>query len=103
MRAPLARESRSVFLGLAPLILLLMFSGPAAGQNPSRELTFQQRVEALRALERVTYTHQIGTTRPFEEAVPSALLERRVHTTLKQTAALERFWRTRVTEVMLRS
>ena len=34
----------------------------------ARELTFDQRVDAQEAIERVYYSHRIGTTRSFEEA-----------------------------------
>src|SRR6185295_6648402 len=60
-------------------------------------LSFQQRVEAQRAIERVYYAHQIGAQRPFDQAVPTGLLERRVRTYLKQSEALERLWHTPVT------
>src|SRR5206468_3438793 len=38
---------------------------------------------------------------PFEEAVPREMLEKKVRTYLKETAALEAFWRTRLTADML--
>ena len=34
----------------------------------ARELTFEDRVDAQAAIERVYYAHQIGTTTPFEAA-----------------------------------
>jgi hypothetical protein len=69
----------------------------------ARELTFQERVRAQEAIERVYYSHQVGATRPFEEAVPRALLERKVRAYLKQSAALEHFWKTPITAEMLRA
>lgn len=63
----------------------------------ARELTFEERVEAQRAIERVYYSHQIGATRPFEEAIPREFLENKVRTYLKQSAALEGFWHSPVT------
>src|SRR5262245_22215360 len=57
-----------------------------------RELSYEERVRAQQAIEHVRYSHQIGATRPFEEAVPQAALERLVRTTLRRSAALERFW-----------
>jgi Putative metal-binding motif/Galactose oxidase, central domain/Kelch motif/Thrombospondin type 3 repeat len=62
-----------------------------------RQLTFEQRVKAQEAIERVYYAHQIGAIRPFEEAVPRAVLERKVRTYLKQSVALETLWKTPVT------
>jgi len=64
-------------------------------------LSFLERVEAQRAIERVYYSHQIGAALPFEEAVPPALLERKVRTYLKQSVALETIWRTPVTATLL--
>src|SRR5437867_1672412 len=49
----------------------------------------------------VYYSHKIGATRPFEEAVPREMLEKKVRTYLKESAALEKFWSTRLTSDML--
>ena len=67
------------------------------------ELTFEERVKAQEAVERVYYSHQIGATKPFEEAVPRAVLEAKVEKYLKQSVALEKFWRTPVTAEMLQA
>jgi N-acetylneuraminic acid mutarotase len=69
----------------------------------ARDLTFEDRVKAQEAIERVYYSHQLGATQPFEEAVPRQVWERKVETYLKQSAALERFWHTPVTGAMLES
>src|SRR5262249_15492678 len=44
---------------------------------------------------------QLGTTKPFEEAVPRAVLERKVLTYLEQSVALETIRHTPVTAEML--
>jgi hypothetical protein len=62
-----------------------------------RDLTLQDRIDAQSAIERVYYSHQIGATAPFDEAVPAALREKKVRDYLKQSAALEKFWSTPVT------
>jgi N-acetylneuraminic acid mutarotase len=67
----------------------------------ARDLTFEERVKAQEAIERVYYSHQLGATRSFEEAVPREVLETKVRTYLKQSAALEKVWRTPVTARML--
>ena len=72
----------SVFLGIPP--------------SHARDLTFLERVKAQEAIERIYYSHQVGATRPFEEAVPRGVLERKVRTYLKQSLALERIWSTPV-------
>jgi hypothetical protein len=63
----------------------------------ARDLTFEDRVNAQEAIERVYYSHQIGATKPFEEAVPRAVLEQKVRTYLKESVALESYWKTRIT------
>src|SRR2546425_10656831 len=67
-----------------------------------RTLTFEDRLRAQEAIERVYYSHQIGATKPFEEVVPREVLERKVRAYLKQSVALERFWKIPVTARMLR-
>jgi N-acetylneuraminic acid mutarotase len=84
------------------LVILSALAFLGASASLARELTFEQRVQAQEAIERVYYSHQIGATRPFEEAVPRGVLEQKVHTYLKQSAALEQFWHTPVTAEMLR-
>src|SRR6185295_10507020 len=69
----------------------------------ARDLTFDERVKAQEAIERVYYAHQTGATKPFEQAVPREVLERKVETYLKQSVALETYWRTPVTSEMLRA
>jgi HYR domain-containing protein len=87
-------------LGLLLFFLLPLpwYSSPSAF---ARDLTFDERVAAQEAIERVYYSHQIGTTKPFEEAVPRQLLEDQVRAYLKQSAALETFWNTPITAELL--
>src|SRR5688572_6023665 len=67
----------------------------------TRELTFEDRVRAQEAIDRLYYSHQTGVTRPVEESVLRRVSERKVRTYLKQTVALDLFWKTRVTPEML--
>src|SRR3989449_1019564 len=67
----------------------------------ARDLTFEDRVKAQEAIERVYYSHQMGTTKPFEEAVPHDLLVRKVRTCLKQAVALQAIWQTTLTSEAL--
>ncbi len=69
----------------------------------ARDLTFDERVAAQEAIERVYYSHQIGATLPFEEAVPEEILENKVRRYLEQSLALERLWDTPVTAEALRA
>src|SRR5678816_4932711 len=60
---------------------------PAAPIPAHRHITFQQRVEAQRAIERVYYSHQDGATQPFDRAITNELLERKVRAYLGQSIA----------------
>jgi hypothetical protein len=66
-----------------------------------RTLTFEDRVNAQAAIERVYYAHQIGATKPFEDAVPRSVLENKVRRYLEQTVALQTYWKTAVTDETL--
>ena len=68
---------------------------------PARELSFDERVHAQEAIERVYYAHQLGSTQSFQEAVPRAVLEQKVRNTLRQSAALEAIWKTPIAAEML--
>ena len=76
------------------------FAMPRALQ--ARDLSFAQRVDAQRAIERVYYIHRTGSARRFEEAVPESILHDKVRTYLAESVALEEFWKTPVTATMLR-
>jgi len=75
----------------------------AASRAASRELAFEDRVRAQEAIERVYYAHQLGATKPFEEAVPRTALEKIVRTNLERSAAVERLSGTYITHDRLRS
>ena len=87
---------------LFPLALALASVGVGDADVRLRELRFSERVHAQRAIERVYYSHQIGTTLPFEHAYPQSVIERKVRDSLKQSAALEAYWGTRITAEALR-
>ncbi|MBZ5639113.1 MAG: HYR domain-containing protein [Acidobacteriia bacterium] len=90
---------RRVGVCLALALVALCLAAPSV---LARDLSFEQRVAAEEAIERVYYSHQIGATKPFEAAVPRAVLEEKVRKYLKQSVALERYWKTPVTAEMLR-
>ena len=77
-------------LGLSTLLVGLLVAVPALAAE--RALTFEERVRAQEAIERLYYGHQVGATRPFEEAVPRSLIEAKVRKYLRESLALERFW-----------
>src|SRR5947199_1277801 len=84
----------------AVLFLSVLLAPPARAM--ARDLSFEERVKAQEAIERVYYAHQIGATKPFETAVLRTVLERKVRTYLKESVALEKFWQAPVTADMLR-
>jgi hypothetical protein len=79
------------------VLVLASFGSPTV----ARDLTFEERVEAQEAIERVYYSHQLGTTKPFEDAVPRAVIEQKVTTYLKKSVALDTEWHTPVTAELL--
>src|SRR5262245_7532922 len=76
-------KARALLLSAA-IGLALLTSGARA-----RELTFEERVNAQEAIERVYYAHQIGAAKPFEEAVPRAVIEKKVLDNLVESVAVE--------------
>jgi N-acetylneuraminic acid mutarotase len=84
------RRLLTVTLAISPL----MFLAPHA---IARDLTFEDRVNAQEAIERVYYSHQIGATKPFDEAVPRAVLEQKVRKYLQESVVLETYWKTPIT------
>src|SRR3990172_2084872 len=89
---------RFLLRSVVSLSVLVTLSLPT---SRARDLTFEERVRAEEAIQQVYYSHQIGKTKPFEEAVPHAVLEKKVRTYLQQTIALQRYWSTPVTAEML--
>jgi len=93
-----AAKTALLFLALTSIVVATVntTSGSEIIARP-RNLSFEDRVRAQEAIERVYYSHAIGATRPFEEAVPRALVESRVRTYLGQSDALARYWNAIVT------
>lgn len=89
-------------MNLTPPLLLAAAAMVCGGSAPQNGLSFDQRVEAQRAIERVYYSHQLSAAIPFQEAVPRELLERKVRTYLRQSAALDKFWHAPLTAATLR-
>jgi len=86
---------RAIFIVLVGFFLGL--PGSAA-----RELTFQQRIAAQQAIDRVYHSYQTGARLAFEQAVPPATAEAKVRRYLRQSLALEQFWGATVTAGALR-
>jgi hypothetical protein len=58
---------------------------------------FAECVEAQREIERVYFSHRIGSDRPFEAAVPKSLLEDKVRASLQLSEILDKRWGIRLT------
>ena len=86
---------------LIPALILSGTASNAGSHAPVRRLTFEERVAAQAAIERVYYRHQIGTEEPFETAVPRAVLEAKVRTYLEQSTYVESALGRTVTVAML--
>jgi len=85
------------------LLVATVYSCALASGSGHRTLTFEERVNAQAAIERVYYAHQIGATQAFEAAVPRAVLESKVRKYLEQTVALDVYWKTAVSDEMLQA
>ncbi|HEV8199310.1 MAG TPA: hypothetical protein VGS03_04750 [Candidatus Polarisedimenticolia bacterium] len=92
---------------LVPALLVVAFmtsfvGSVGASQGAARRLTFAQRVEAQRAIERLYEAGRTGSTRRFDDAAAQALLEKKVRTSLRQSAELATVWHDPITAVALR-
>ncbi|HKQ98350.1 MAG TPA: hypothetical protein VJV75_10775, partial [Candidatus Polarisedimenticolia bacterium] len=88
----------------ALIALAIACSTPSAlpaRRAATRALTFADRVNAEEAIARIYYRYQIGATQTFEEALPRAALEARVHDTLRKSVLVEKDLQTAITPKML--
>jgi len=83
------------------LVCGLIGSMAQAAEAGPRTLSFEDRVNAQRTIERVYYGHQIGATKPFDQVVPRAVIEAKVRLYLEESAALELYWKTPITDEAL--
>ena len=72
-----------------------------ASSTSARDLTFDDRVRAQEAIERVYNPHQLGATKPFEEAVPRQLLEDKVRRYSMASLELKRTGAVAITQDLL--
>ena len=72
--------------------LVVAFLGLSSSAAAQRALSFDERVAAQEAIERVYHSYVLGDDRLFEEAVPREVLEDQVRHYLAQSTALRRFW-----------
>ena len=93
---------RRIAIAFAAIIAALV-SAPttSARSTQPHQLTFEDRVKAQEAIERVYYSHQIGASAPFDQAVPTDLIEEKVRRSLQQSVALEQRWGVKLTEEQL--
>ncbi len=83
-------------------LILCLLTFPAQAGIP-RSLSFQQRVQAQTAIERVYYEHRLwpaenpGPKPQFEQAVPGTVIRDRVEDYIRKSAALELYWKRTIT------
>jgi N-acetylneuraminic acid mutarotase len=85
------------------VLAALVCTGAIASQARPRSLTFEERVKAQEAIERVYYSHRIGHADSFEKAVPREVVEGKVRKYLEQTGALASDRKIVVTDAMLQA
>ena len=83
------------------LVTVFVCSTVFAAEPAPRTLTFDERVRIQSAIERVYYSHQLGTTKTFDQAVPRSVLEDKVRKYFEQSAALSTYWKTAITDYAL--
>jgi hypothetical protein len=92
-----------------PLLLGLLVMAFQVVAVATRPLTFEARVKAQEAIERVYYNHRIwpkenpGPKPPFEQMMPEAMLVAKVTDYLKKSAALDEFWQKPITAEQLQA
>jgi len=83
------RVQRSALIALA--IALGASSVESAAHAAARDVTWEDRVTAQEAIDRVYYKHQIGATQKFEDVLPRRVIEARVSDYLRKSMALEEY------------
>jgi N-acetylneuraminic acid mutarotase len=91
-------------LGFVRVSLVCAWTIPLVmGASRAADLSFEQRVRAQEAIQRVYYRHQLNTTLPFGEVFSREVLETQVRDMLRKSAALELTWKNPVTPAALRA
>ena len=95
------------FLVTSFVAMLALAQGlTAASRHP---LSFEERVQAQEAIERVYYAHRIwpkenpGPKPAFDQVVPRAVIEAKVTDYLKKCNALDTFWQRPITGEQLQT
>jgi N-acetylneuraminic acid mutarotase len=85
-------------LGACCILLTVVTAGSAVRSQTATALSFEDRVKAQEAIERVYYAHRIWPKEnpqpkpPFEQMVPRSVIEAKVTDYLKKSAALGQYW-----------
>src|SRR2546426_851539 len=75
----------------------------------ARDLTFDERVRAQEAIERVYWSNRTwpsvnaGAKPPFEALMPSSVIRTKVLDYLKKSTALEKYWERPITSIQLQA
>ncbi|HEU5179358.1 MAG TPA: kelch repeat-containing protein [Candidatus Polarisedimenticolia bacterium] len=84
-------------------------TGSPNSPNEPRRITFQERLDAQRAIEEVLWKHRIwpkenpGPKPPLSAVLSEAALREKVTDSLKKSNALEKFWNRSITGVQLQA
>src|SRR5436309_468289 len=90
-------------------LVVLNLSVFARGLSSARELTFEDRVKAQEAIERVYWSHRIwpkenpGPKPSFEAVTSTDMVREKVRHYLAESTALERLWSRRITATQLQA
>jgi N-acetylneuraminic acid mutarotase len=94
---------------LASWVVAALAAGGAAHAAPggSSGLSLEERVACQRAVEQVYWRHRGGASgaprRPFEQAVPEAVLRRKAEDAVRKSVALAQWWNTTITPTQLQA
>lgn len=94
-------RTRGIMRNSFVCLLTVIAVNVTASHAIARDLSFEERVKAQEAIERVYYRHQLGATRPFELAVPARVIREKVLRSLRLSAAVDRYWSTPITAAAL--
>ncbi len=83
-------------------LVALLLSG-FIGASQSLALTFDERVDAQRLIDRYYFSHQTDGAGPFDTSIPRSVEERKVRTCLEETVLLEERWGVSITPELLSS
>jgi hypothetical protein len=87
--------------------LACAYAGPVAAAGAAGELSLQERIACHASIEEVYWRHRAAPgqlpPQPFAQAVPAARVQRLAEDALGKSAALERYWKLRISAAQLQA